>query len=62
MKHESDGDTNGNRCDRNDLKRIGKRTRRLRNQRTSEEHPNYNIIKIGQNTENTVTQASLKDH
>ena len=30
---------------------IGKGTERLRNQRTIRDHPDYNIINIGQNTE-----------
>ena len=29
---------------------IGKRTRRFGNKKTSEDHPNYSIIKINQNT------------
>ena len=33
------------------LKRLGKDTGRLRNQRASRDHPDYTIIKIGQNTE-----------
>ena len=30
---------------------IGKRTRGLENKRTIGDHPNYNIVEIGQNTE-----------
>ena len=41
MEHESDCDTN---C-------IGKGTGRIENKTTSENHPNYSIIKISQNTE-----------
>ena len=45
-------------------------TERLRIQRTSGDHPNYGIIKIGQNTEKihrdlrrlAVTQTSVKNH
>ena len=33
-----------------DSKRIGKETRRLRNQITNRDHPNYGITNIGQNT------------
>ena len=32
-------------------KRIGKGTGRFRNQRTSRDHPDYSITKIGKNTE-----------
>ena len=42
----------------------------LRNQRTSEDHPNYSIIEIVQNTEKSpedfsrlvVSQTPMKDH
>ena len=34
-------------------KRIGKGTRRLGNNQTSEDHPNYSIINIDQNAEKT---------
>ena len=48
----------------------GKRTGRLWNQRTSSDHPDYSIFKIGQNIESSprdlrrlaVTQTSMKDH
>ena len=50
--------------------RLGKETGRLRNQRASRDHPDYIIIKIGQNTEKSpgdlrrhaVTQTPVKDH
>ena len=48
MKHENDGD---NWCAQNNPQRLGKGTERLRNQRTSGDHPDYSIIKISQNTE-----------
>ena len=51
MEHEGDGDTNCSWCTWNDPQRIGKGTRRLKNQRTSGNHPDYSIIKIGQNNE-----------
>ena len=51
MKHESDGDTNCNWWTWNNPQNIGKGTEWLRNQRTSKDHPDYNITKIGQNTE-----------
>ena len=49
---------------------IGTRTGRLENERTSRDHPNDSIIKIGQNTEKSpgdslrlaVTQTSVEDH
>ena len=50
--------------------RLGKETGRLRNQRTSQNHPDYSIIKIDQNTEKSprdlrrlaVTQTSVRNH
>ena len=50
LEHKGDGDTNRNCCTWNDPQRIDKGTGTLRNIRTSEEHPNYRIIKNGQNT------------
>ena len=49
---------------------IGKGTEKLRNQRTSGDYPNYSIIKIDQNIEESpgdlrrlaVTQTSVKNH
>ena len=54
----------------NDLQRIGKGTRRLKNKRISSHHPNYTVSKIGQNTEKSprdlrrlaVTQTPSKMH
>ena len=51
MEHESDGDFNSNWCARYCHQRIGTGTGGIENKRTSEDHPNYNIIKIGQNIE-----------
>ena len=51
MKHEDDGDTNCSWCAWNNPYSIGKRIGRLGYQRTSGDHPDYSIIKIGQNTE-----------
>ena len=51
MEHEGGGDTNYNWCILNNLQRIYKETRRLRNQRKSRDYQNYSDIKIGQNTE-----------
>ena len=51
MEHESDGDTNFNWCALYSHQRIDKETRGVGNKRTRGDHANYNIIKIGQNTE-----------
>ena len=50
-KHEHDDDTDCNWSAQNNPQRLGKETRRLRNQMMSGDHPDYSIIKIGQNTE-----------
>ena len=67
MKHEGDSDTN---CNVYSHKRISTGTRRLRNQRTSRDHPNYSIVEVSQNTEKSpgdlrrlaVVQTSVKDY
>ena len=51
MEREGDGDTNCNWCTWNNPQRIDKGPGRLRNQRTSRDHPDYSITKISQNTE-----------
>ena len=51
MEKEDVTDTNCNQCIRNKPQRIDKKTRRLRKQWTSRDHPDYSIIKIGQNTD-----------
>ena len=51
VEHESDGDTNCNCCSWYSHQRINKGTGWLGNKRTRGDHPNYSIIKIGQNTE-----------
>ena len=51
MEYEGDSDTNCNRCAWNNPQRFGKGTRKLKNQRTRRDHPNYSIIKTIQNTE-----------
>ena len=51
VKHRSDGDTNCHWCSLFSHKRIGTRTGGLGNNRMNGDHPNYSIIKIGQNTE-----------
>ena len=46
-----DGYTNYNWSTRNNLQGLWKGTGRVGNWRTDWDHPNYNIIEIGQNTE-----------
>ena len=70
MKHESDDDTNCNRCVWYNPLRIGKGTGKLGNKRTSGDHLKYSTVKIGQNTKKspddlwrlTVTQIPVKDY
>ena len=51
MEHESVGDTNCNLCAWYGHQRICNGTGGLGNKKTSGDHPNDSIIKIGQNTE-----------
>ena len=68
IEHKSNGDTNCNRCNWNNRKRIGKGTIRFGNLRTSREHPDCSINKIDQNTEKSpgnlrnfaITQTPIK--
>ena len=70
MEHEDDSATDYNWCTWNNPQRIGKRTGRLGNKRTNRDHPEYSIIKIGQNTEKSpgdlrklaVIQTPEKNH
>ena len=70
MEHEDDGDRDCNWCARNNPQKLDKETGRFRNQRTSGNHPDYSIITIGQNTEQspgdlrrlTVIPAPVEDH
>ena len=70
MEREGDGDITCDWCTWDNPKRIGKGTRRFENQRTSGDHPDYSIIKIGQNTEKSpgnlrrlaVPQTPLKNN
>ena len=70
MEHEGDGDTNRNWCTRSNPLRIDTGTGRLRNKRSSGDYPNYIIIQIGQNTEESpgdlgrlaVTQTPVSNH
>ena len=69
MEHKSNYDTSYNSCARNGPQRHGKGTED-ENRRTSQDHSNDSIIKIGQNTEKspgdlrrlTVTHTYVKDH
>ena len=49
VKHESNSDTNGNLCTQWSHQKIITGTGRFANEWTSGDHPNYSIIKIGQN-------------
>ena len=68
LEHESDSDTICGWCTWNPLQRIGKE--KLGNTRTSRDHPNYSIIKIGQNSEKSpgdsrrlaVTQTPVRNY
>ena len=53
VEHENGGYTNCNWCSWYSHQRIGKRTVGHGNKRTNRDHPNYSIIKIAQNTEET---------
>ena len=70
MEHGGDNYTNRDWCFWYNNQRIIKGTRGLGGERMSGDHPNYNIIENGQNTEKSpgdlkrlaVTQTSVKDH
>ena len=70
MEPEVDGDTNCNWCASNSSQKLGKEAGKVGNWRTSQDHPNYWIDKIGQNTEKSpgdlkrlaVIQTLVKDH
>ena len=51
MEDESDGHTNCNWRARYSHRRNGTQIGGLVNKRTNEDHSNYSIVKIGQNTE-----------
>ena len=50
VEHEGDADTNCSWHSRNDPKRLEKWIERLKNQRKNQDHPDYSIVAIGQNT------------
>ena len=64
------GDTNCGWCTWNDPQRIGKEPGRFENIRTRRDHPDYSIIMISQNTEESpgylrrlsVSQTSVRNH
>ena len=70
MEHKGDGDNNCYSCTWNNTLRFVQRTGRYRNKMTSGGHPNYSLIKTGQNPEKssrnlrrlTVTQTPMKDY
>ena len=51
MQPEGNGDAHCIWCTWNNPQRIGKGTGTLGNKRINRDHPDYSIIKIGQNTE-----------
>ena len=53
MEYEGDSDTSCNWRTRYSHQRIGTGTERLRNKKTRGDHPNNNIVEIGQNTKKT---------
>ena len=63
-----DGDANRKWCTRNNSQWLGKRTGRVKNLRTSGDHPDVSIIKIGltekssENLRLAVTQPPEEDH
>ena len=70
MVHKGDGDTNCNCLSWYNHQMIWTETGGLENKRMSRDHPNYGIVKIGQNTEKSpgdlrrffVTQTSVRNH
>ena len=70
MEHESDGNTNCNRCARYNHQRTGKEIGRIANKRTSGDHVNYRTVKTDQNTEKSprdlkrlaITQTPVENH
>ena len=70
MKHEGNDDTNSIWWTQNNRQRLGKCTGRFWIQRASRDHPDYSIVKIGQNTEKSpgdlirlsITQTPVKGH
>ena len=69
MEREYDGDTNCN-WDTWISQTLGNKTEKIGNRRTNEDHPDYSITEIGQNTENSpgdlrrfsVSQTPVRNH
>ena len=59
FEHKDDSDTNCTWCSLNNLQRIGKGIRKLKNRIISQDHPDYNLIKIGQNTEKSLEETAV---
>ena len=70
MEHEGGGDISCGWCTWNNPQKISKGTGRRGNKRTSRDHLDYSIIKIGLNTEKSpgdlrrlaATQTPVKNH
>ena len=70
MENENNGDTSFIQCAQYGHQRISKGPERIGNKNTSGDHPNYILIKIGQNTEKSpgdlkkldVTQTPVEYH
>ena len=70
MEHEGNGDANFNWRTWSSPQSISKETGRLGNKRINENHPDYSIFKIGQNTKKSpgdlkrlaVTQTPVENH
>ena len=54
MEYKGDDDTNWGWCAWDIPQKVGKETGRLRNKKTSRDHPDYCIIKVSQNTEKSL--------
>ena len=70
IDHENDDVTNFYLSAWNEPQKFGKGIQRIVNQKTNQDHPDYNIVEIGQNSEKTpgnlrrltVTPSSVKNH
>ena len=51
MKHECDGYNSYNWCTWNGFQSLGKDAGKTESKKTSKDYSDYNIVKIGQNTE-----------
>ena len=58
LEHEADRDINCNWCAQNNSQRIGTWSGGLEHEWTSGDHPDYRIVKIGQNTEKSPENLS----